>query len=168
MHYVGHFIVLMMKQMLFGVSPQIMRCIFCCSNYIFALNSSTKERKGMIKYYKTYGITILKKHLDANHSINSKKIKEEVNNVGSVEKQLAKKKPNVSIHVICNIIVMKDLFKKMMCGKKLCIRPSLFDCEKSHAFLASGECLVKHFVLHSCPQMVFLSKDKIFNKYYLT
>jgi hypothetical protein len=118
MHYVEHFIVLMMGQMLFGVSPQIMRCIFCCSNYRFALNSSTKERKGIIKHYKTYGITILKKHVDANHSINSKKIKEEVNNVGSVEKQLAKKKPNVSIHVISSFIVMKDFFRKMMCGKK--------------------------------------------------
>jgi hypothetical protein len=65
-----------MGQMLFGVSPQIMRFIFCCSNHIFALNSSTKERKGIIKYYKTYEITILKEHVDTNHSINSKKIKE--------------------------------------------------------------------------------------------
>jgi len=134
-----------MGQMLFGVSLQIMRCIFCCSNYIFALNSSTKERKGIIKYYKTYGITILKKHVDANHFINSKKIKEEVNNVRSVEKQLAKKKPNVSIHVISSFIVMKDLFKKMMCDKKIFYMTLDFDCEKSHAFLAHGECLVQTF-----------------------
>jgi len=121
MHYVGHFIVWMMGQMLFGVSLQIMRCIFCCSNYIFALNSSTKERKGIIKYYKTYGITILKKHVDANHFINSKKIKEEVNNVRSVEKQLAKKKPNVSIHVISSFIV---IFSKKWCViKKYSIWP---------------------------------------------
>lgn len=118
MHYVRHFIVLMMGQMLFRVSPQIMRFILCCSNYIFALNSSTKERKGIIKYYKAYEIRILKEHVDADHSINSKKIKEEVNNVRSVEKQLPKKKPNVSIHVIFNFIVVKDLFKKMMCNKK--------------------------------------------------
>ncbi len=69
-----------------------------------------------------------------------------MNNAGSVEKQLAKKKPNVSIHVISNIIVMKDLFKKMMCDKKkLSTRPWPFDCEKSHVFLACGECLVQTF-----------------------
>jgi hypothetical protein len=89
-----------------------MRCFLCCRNYIFAFNSSTKERNGIIKYYKTYKIPILKKHVYADHSINSKKIKENMNNVTSVEKQLAKKKPNVSIHVIFNFIVMKDLFKK--------------------------------------------------------
>jgi hypothetical protein len=109
----------MMGQMLFGVSPQIMRCILCCSNYIFALNSSTKERKGIIKFYKTYEIIILKEYVDADHSINSKKIEKKMNNVRSVEKKLAKKKLNVSIHVIFNFIVMKDLFRKTMCNKKI-------------------------------------------------
>lgn len=93
-----------------------MRCIICCSNYIFAL---IQERKAIIKYYKTYGITILKKHVDAYHSINWKKFKEEVNNVRSVEKWPAKKKPNLSIYVIINFIFMKYFFKKMMCNKKI-------------------------------------------------
>jgi hypothetical protein len=42
-------------------------------------NPSTKERKGLMTYYKTYGITTLKKCGDANHTLIVKKIEEEVN-----------------------------------------------------------------------------------------
>jgi hypothetical protein len=62
-----------------------------------APNPSTKERKGLITYYKTYGITTLKKHGDANHTIIVKKFEEEVNGPlkRTFEKQLAKKILNV-------------------------------------------------------------------------
>jgi hypothetical protein len=52
-----------------------------------------KKRKGLITYYKTYGITALKKHVDVDHSIIAKKIEKEINNgiIKSVERQLAKK-----------------------------------------------------------------------------
>jgi len=55
-------------------SHQIMRCILCYVNLVNVLNLRTKERKGLITYYKTYGITILKKHVGAYHSIITKKI----------------------------------------------------------------------------------------------
>jgi hypothetical protein len=45
---------------------------------VHVLNPNTKEIKGLIIYYKTYKIIVLKKHVDANHAIIVKKI-EEVN-----------------------------------------------------------------------------------------
>jgi hypothetical protein len=41
----------------------------CYDNVVNILNVRTKERKGLITYYKTYGITILKKHVDVDHFI---------------------------------------------------------------------------------------------------
>jgi hypothetical protein len=43
-------------------------------------NPRTKERKGLITYYNTYGIIVLKKHVDADHSIIGNILEEEVNN----------------------------------------------------------------------------------------
>jgi hypothetical protein len=42
-------------------------------------NLSTKERKKLITYYKTYGITSLKKHVDVDLVVIVKKIEEEIN-----------------------------------------------------------------------------------------
>jgi len=39
-------------------------------------NPRTQTRKGLIAYYKTNGITFLKKHVDADHYLISKKIEE--------------------------------------------------------------------------------------------
>ncbi len=39
----------------------------CYDNAVNILNVQTKERKWLITYYKNYGITIYKKHVDANH-----------------------------------------------------------------------------------------------------
>jgi hypothetical protein len=41
-------------------------CILCYNNDVNVHNLRTKKRKGLIKYYKTYGITTLKKHVDVN------------------------------------------------------------------------------------------------------
>ncbi len=51
-----------------------MRCILCYVDPINGFNPRTKERKGLITYYKTYGIITLKKHVNACHSIIAKKI----------------------------------------------------------------------------------------------
>jgi hypothetical protein len=50
-----------------------MRCIICYVDPINAPNLKNKERKGLITYYKTYGLIIMKKHVDANQSIIAKK-----------------------------------------------------------------------------------------------
>jgi hypothetical protein len=57
---------------------QVMRCIMCYANIIHVFNPIPKERKGLITYYKTYGITISKKNVDINHSMIAKKMKEKL------------------------------------------------------------------------------------------
>ncbi len=44
-----------------------------------AFNQNTKERKGLITYYTTYGITTLKKHVDSDHVTIVKKNEGEIN-----------------------------------------------------------------------------------------
>jgi len=46
---------------------------------VYALNPNTKERKKLLTYLKTYGITTWKKHVDCDHAIIVKQIEEEVN-----------------------------------------------------------------------------------------
>ncbi len=69
-----------------GTSHQLMRCIMCCVDPVNVLNPRVKERKGLITYCKTYGTTILKKHVE--HFIITKKFEKEINNeiIESVEK----------------------------------------------------------------------------------
>jgi hypothetical protein len=52
------------------------------------LFQTQKKKKGVITYYKTYGITTLKKHVDADHFLIFKKYKEEIN--GSIIEILGK------------------------------------------------------------------------------
>jgi hypothetical protein len=65
----------------------------CYDNVVNIPSPRTKEKKGLITYYKTYGITNMKKHVDANHSIIAKEIEKEINNeiTKNVERQRAKK-----------------------------------------------------------------------------
>jgi len=100
-------------------SHQVMRCILCYDIVINISNPRIKERKGLITYYKTYGIITLKKHVDADHFIIVKKFEKEVNNeiIRNVERQLAKKRPNVTISAIFVFFAIKEPFKKMMCKK---------------------------------------------------
>jgi hypothetical protein len=58
-----------------------------------ALIPNTKKRKGFITYYKTYGITTLKKHVDGDHVVIVKKIEETINALikATFEKQPQKK-----------------------------------------------------------------------------
>jgi hypothetical protein len=58
-----------------------MRGILCYVNLVNVLNLKTKKRKGLITYYKTCGITTLKKHVGAYHSMITKKIEEKVTNL---------------------------------------------------------------------------------------
>jgi hypothetical protein len=64
--------------------PQIMRCIICYNNPIFFAT---------LKFEQINGITILKKHVNANHFIITKMFEEEVNISlkGEVDNQPTKK-----------------------------------------------------------------------------
>jgi hypothetical protein len=50
-------------------SHQVMRCIPSYVDLVNVPNPRTKERKGLITYYKTYCIITLKKQLDVDHFI---------------------------------------------------------------------------------------------------
>ncbi len=65
----------------------------CYDNVVNIPSPRTKEKKGLITYYKTYGITNMKKHVDVNHSIIAKKIEKKNSNeiTKSVERQLGEK-----------------------------------------------------------------------------
>jgi hypothetical protein len=91
-----------------------MKCIICYDNYVNIFNPRIKERNNLITYYKTYGITVLKKHVDANHFIIANKFEEEINNeiIGSVEKQPTNKRPNVLASAISSFFSIKEPFKK--------------------------------------------------------
>ncbi len=57
-----------------------MRCLLCYNALINVSNPKTNARKGLISYYKTNGITSLKKHVDVNYHLISKNF-EEVQNM---------------------------------------------------------------------------------------
>ncbi len=56
----------------------------------------------------------LKKHVNVNHVVSIKKIKEQVNGPikGTLKKQLANKRPNVLGNEIFKFFIVKDPFKK--------------------------------------------------------
>jgi len=89
-------------------SHQIMKFILCYDNAIYIPIPRTKERKGLITYYKTYGIMVVKRHVYSNHCIIAKKFEEEINNeiIGCVEKQLAKKRSNIPTSAIYTFFLL--------------------------------------------------------------
>ncbi len=57
---------------------EVMKCIMCYADTINVFNPRIKKIKGLITYYKTYGIIIPKKNVDVDHSIIAKKLKEKL------------------------------------------------------------------------------------------
>ncbi len=96
-----------------GKIPQVMK-YHLCSKTLVLYNLRTKLRKGLISYYKTNGISTLKKHADVEHSLLAKTLGEEVNNLmkTQVEKQPTTKRKNVSSFEISKFFLTKFLYKK--------------------------------------------------------
>ncbi len=114
-------------------SHQVMGCNLCYDNVENTPNPRTKERKGLIIYYKTYGIFVLKKHVNADHFVIVKKFEEEINNeiIRNVEKQHVKKRPNVPTSAISAFFCCKKTFQRGWCvTKRLFARSWPFDYEK--------------------------------------
>ncbi len=97
-----------------ATSHQVIICILCYDNPVNILNPRTKERKGLITYNKTYGITVLTKHVDADHFIIVKFFEEEINNetIGIIEKQSEKKKSQMFQQVQYLFFCYKRTFQK--------------------------------------------------------
>ncbi len=97
-----------------GKIPQVVRChLYCCKTFVL-YNPRAKLRKDLISYYKTIGISYLKKHVDAKHGLLVKKLDEQVNNEMriEVERQLAKKRLNVSSSFFFEFFLVKLHYKK--------------------------------------------------------
>jgi len=91
-----------------------MRCIFCYDGLVNNHNpSKSNDIKDLITYYKIYGISSLKKHVDANHAIIAKTFEEGVHSPikGPIERQPTNKKFNVSNTIIPNVFTIKTLSK---------------------------------------------------------
>jgi hypothetical protein len=121
-------------------------------------------------HYKTYQITNLRKHVDADHFIMLTKIEEEVNNA---IRRIVEKKPTRR-GLMCKsmqyffVVVVKDLFKHGgYVIKKLCIRPWSFDCEKSPTFLTCGKHLVNILFFAYVLEWSSFLKDNFPKKYCL-
>ncbi len=54
---------------------QMLCCILCYQILVCGINPKIQARKRLISYYKTYGITSLRKHVDVNHMLIAKKLK---------------------------------------------------------------------------------------------
>jgi hypothetical protein len=82
-----------------------------CDVSFVPCNPRIKERRGIITYSKINGITTLKKHVDVDHAILAKSFEEEVNSPlrNVLERQLAKKRPNVFNSKISEFFVQKIL-----------------------------------------------------------
>jgi hypothetical protein len=81
---------------------------------MFSFNPRMKLMKDLISYCKTSGITYLKKHIDATHSLLFIYFEKEANYVmrGSLERQFAKNKPNSFGSSIFNFFASKKPFQK--------------------------------------------------------
>jgi len=57
------------------INTQIMRYIFYYQNLVIGINLRGQTRKGLISYYKTKGITFLRKHMDSDLFLLHKRLK---------------------------------------------------------------------------------------------
>ncbi len=112
------------------------------------------------------GITTLKKHVDANHVILEKRFKEEVNSPlrDVLERQPAKKRPNVYNSIISQVFGAKDHFKKDVVQQKQILQDIALLVVKNHLLVQFIESTwLKLLVMHLCSRFVFTS-SKIFSQ----
>jgi hypothetical protein len=95
--------------------PHVMCCILCYGRLVghAILEPKRKLKKSLVSYFKSNGITTLKKHVDANHKLIVKNFEEEANNLKSpLERQLAKKSFIINVIAISSFWGDIDLYKK--------------------------------------------------------
>ncbi len=113
-----------------GKVPQMMHYMICHSEYVL-FTSRIKLRIKHISYFKSNGITTLKKHVGVEYTLLTKKFEEEVNNPmkNGLEIQPTKKKPNVSAKKNFKFFSTKDPLKRMMmCINYFFARPWFASC----------------------------------------
>jgi hypothetical protein len=80
-------------------------------------NPNTQKRKIFITYYKTYGITTLKKHAYVNHVVIVKKIEKKVN--GLIIKTFEDNQQKKGLMQYIIFLLSKIPLKRMMNNKKI-------------------------------------------------
>jgi hypothetical protein len=105
-----------------------------CDVSFVPCNPRIKERRGIVTYSKINGITTLKKHIDVDIAILAKRFEEEVNSPlrNVLERQLAKKRPNVSNSEILEFLSAKDPFMKDVVQQEQFLQDLAFLVVKNH------------------------------------
>jgi hypothetical protein len=108
--------------------------------------------KSVITYFKTSGITCLRKHVDVDHSKILRTFKEEVNSTmkKSLEKQPTKKRLNIFGPSSFNCLTSKKPFKKMMWSKIDFGKSSLLIVKNNLPLQFVGNVWLKCLILHLC------------------
>jgi hypothetical protein len=95
------------------ITLEIMHFIFCHNNLIFNLNPKTQAKKWFIIDNTTNSIIALKRHDNLDHYNLFFNFGKEINcPLKEYEKQLSKKRPNLSSNSISSFFVTKEPFKK--------------------------------------------------------
>jgi hypothetical protein len=105
LHYVGHFIVLMITKKVNITTAQTMCCIFCHNNPVLNLNPKSQARKGLIIYNTITNIDALTKHVNSNHFNVLRKFEEVNYLLKEKERQPSKKRPNISSNSISSFFL---------------------------------------------------------------
>jgi len=86
--------------------------ILCYQNLVIGINLTTQMRKGLNFYYKTNGITSLKKHVDVDHSFIAQMFEEEMNSLlrRIKKRQSSKKRTNPFKGLIFENLYVNDMF----------------------------------------------------------
>jgi hypothetical protein len=141
--------------------PQTMRCITCYNSQVLVYNFKIQERKHLIIYNTTNGITTLKKHMNASHYSTAKMFEKEVNNQlkGKVKKQLAKKQNQIHIIVQLSNFCYQITFPKGSYVAKMFLENTGLLIIKNKLLVQFVESLwMKCLCLHLCPRLVFPSR----------
>ncbi len=144
---------------------------FCDNGQVNESNPRTQLRKELISYYKTNGITSLKKYVNVDHVIVAKTFKEKMNSSmkGNVKRQPTKKRKNVFGASISSLFDVNNSFKKYdVQHKKFLESLGLLIVKNNLPIHFVKSCWLKRLALHLCPRIHFLPKGNFHKKYYQT
>jgi hypothetical protein len=136
---------------------------FCDNGQVNASNPRTQIRNELISYYKTNGITSLKKYVDVDHAIVAICFKEKMNSSmkGNVKRQPTKKRTNMFEALISSLFDVNNSFKKYdVQHKKFLESLGLLIVKNNLLVHFVKSCWLKHLALHLCPRIHFPSKRK--------
>jgi len=105
-------------------NTHIMHCILYYQELVIGINLRIQTRKRLISYYKTNGITSLKKHVDVKHTIITKLFKEKIF-VKRNRRKIISKERLCLVGQFLNYFLSKLLKKKDVSQKEFLEDPSL-------------------------------------------